>query len=86
MIQLIPELQAVFRSLPHVNTPYGQWSAQGWAEISRRVNTFLGISLLLLLRSEFPFGPACIRTIPVLLFAMHVLVICVRKMAFTTFL
>ncbi|MGI6325857.1 MAG: LysR family transcriptional regulator [Saccharofermentanales bacterium] len=60
-----PELQAVFRSLPHVNTPYGQWSAQGWAEISRRVNTFLGISPYSYYSvPNFRSVLACIRTIP----------------------
>lgn len=39
-----PELQEVFLSRPHVNTPYGVWSAQGWSEVSRRMNSFLGVS------------------------------------------
>ena len=60
-----PELQAVFRSLPHVNTPFGHWSTGGWEEISRRMNSYLGVSA-----SSYYSVPnfrsvlACIRTIP----------------------
>lgn len=60
-----PELQAVFQSLPHVNTPYGHWSSHSWEEISKRMNSYLGVSP----RSYYSMPNfrsvlACIHTIP----------------------
>ena len=60
-----PELQEVFLSRPHVNTPFGEWSTQGWSEVAHRMNSFLGVS-----PHSFHSAPnfrsvlACIRTTP----------------------
>ena len=60
-----PQLLEIFQSLPHVNTPYGHWNTFGWQEVSRRMNTFLGVpaqthySL-----PNFRSVLACIHTIP----------------------
>lgn len=60
-----PELQEIFLSRPHVNTPYGDWSAQGWNEISRRMNSFLGVSPhTFYSMPNFRSVLACIHTIP----------------------
>ena len=39
-----PEIQEIFHSVPHVNTPFGKWSSQSWTEVARRMNSFLGVS------------------------------------------
>ena len=60
-----PELQEIFLSRPHVNTPFGDWSAQGWNEISRRMNSFLGVSPhTFYSMPNFRSVLACIHTIP----------------------
>lgn len=60
-----PELQEVFLSRPHVNTPFGRWGSQGWDEVSKRMNSFLGVAP----HSHYSMPNfrsvlACIRTIP----------------------
>lgn len=60
-----PELQAVFRTLPHVNTPYGRWGSEGWEEISRRMNSYLGVSPhAYYSMPNFRSVIACVHTIP----------------------
>ena len=60
-----PELQEVFNSLPHINTPFGQWGPQGWSEVSRRMNTFLGVTPhSYQSMPNFRSVLACIRTFP----------------------
>lgn len=59
------ELQEIFRSRPHINTPYGQWDAYGWTEVSKRMNSFLGVSPHSFYSvPNFRSVLACIRTIP----------------------
>ncbi len=60
-----PQLQEVFLSRPHVNTPYGEWSAQGWNEVSRRMNSFLGVSPhSFYSMPNFRSVLSCIQTVP----------------------
>lgn len=60
-----PELQEVFHSLPHVNTPYGHWSSHSWEEISKRMNTYLGVpAQSYYSMPNFRSVLACIHTIP----------------------
>ena len=60
-----PELQDIFRSLPHVNSPFGHWSAHGWEEISRRMNSYLGVPAhSYYSMPNFRSVMACIRTVP----------------------
>ncbi len=60
-----PELQKVFVSHPHINTPYGDWSTQSWDEVSRRMNSFLGVSpQSYLSMPNFRSVVACIHMIP----------------------
>ena len=60
-----PELLDIFQSLPHVNTPYGHWNNLGWQEISRRMNTFLGVPAQTHYSvPNFRSVLACVHTIP----------------------
>lgn len=59
------ELQEIFLSRPHVNTPFGQWSSQGWTEVSKRMNSFLGVSPhFVYSMPNFRSVLACIHTTP----------------------
>ena len=60
-----PELQEIFLSRPHVNTPFGRWSAQGWSEVAKRMNSFLGVTPhTFYSMPNFRSVLACIHTIP----------------------
>ena len=60
-----PKMQEIFLSHPHINTPYGDWSSQGWSEISHRMNAVLGVSPHTYFSMQnFRSVVACIRTVP----------------------
>ena len=60
-----PELQDIFLSRPHVNTPFGKWSSQSWTEIAKRMNSFLGVTPhSLYSMPNFRSVLACIHTTP----------------------
>ena len=60
-----PELREIFQSLPHVNTPYGNWSTYGWEQAAKRMNTFLGVPAQATYSvPNFRSVLACIRTTP----------------------
>ena len=60
-----PELQEIFSSRLHVNTPYGDWNSQNWSEVSRRMNSFLGVSpQSYLSMPNFRSVVACIHMVP----------------------
>lgn len=60
-----PSLQKAIQSLPHVNTPYGHWNTRAWEEVSRRMNTYLGVPAHSHLSvPNFRSVLACIHLIP----------------------